>query len=299
MLTMHRFRHLLVGLRLADSDAAVMRHAAMLADLGWVAEVHFLHVLVGGGTSHEEALARVDETVRAHFPFISDKVRVTTEVARGPLLDRLLERTAELEIDVVMVGCEPDPARRGPLGRRLAMKAPCSVWVVPRDARAEVSRLLVPVDFSEPSSDAMAVALSMARRARVEACVPLHVYFNDAAATYDDYDAVLKGREREAWDAFAAPLDLSGVKVVPLMEEGAVVAHVIERTAEAQHADLIVMSTRGRTRSAAILLGSVTEQVLSETRIPTLVVKHFGARMGLLQVLLDRRFRERPGPHFD
>jgi hypothetical protein len=63
--------------------------------------------------------------------------------------------------------------------------------------------------------------------------------------------------------------------------------------AEREDADLIVMGTRGRSRSAAILLGSVTEETIRQTRIPLLAAKHFGARLGVLQALLDRRFLKR------
>jgi hypothetical protein len=87
--------------------------------------------------------------------------------------------------------------------------------------------------------------------------------------------------------------------VTPLFDEGANAAHAIERVAEREQADLIVMGTRGRSRSAAILLGSVTEQTLIETRLPLLAVKHFGARMSVLQALLDRRFLHSGGLHTD
>jgi hypothetical protein len=53
------------------------------------------------------------------------------------------------------------------------------------------------------------------------------------------------------------------------------------------------MPCRGRSRSAAILLGSVAEDTIIGTKIPLLIVKHFGAKLGLLQVLLDRSFRTR------
>ena len=87
--------------------------------------------------------------------------------------------------------------------------------------------------------------------------------------------------------------------VPPLFEEGANVAHVIHRVAERQGCDLVVMATRGRSRSAAILLGSVTEEMIIETRVPLLVVKHFGPHLGVLQALLDRRFRHSGVEHFD
>ena len=76
----------------------------------------------------------------------------------------------------------------------------------------------------------------------------------------------------------------------PRSPSALLVRRVVGRVAERERADLIVMATRGRSRSAAILLGSVTEEVILQAQVPLLVVKHFGARLGVLQALLDRRF---------
>lgn len=84
--------------------------------------------------------------------------------------------------------------------------------------------------------------------------------------------------------------------MIPLFEEGANVAHTIHRIAVEKGVDLKIVSTRGRSRSATILLGSVAEGVIMEARTPVLVVKHFGAQLGFLQVLLNRRFRQRTAP---
>jgi nucleotide-binding universal stress UspA family protein len=136
----------------------------------------------------------------------------------------------------------------------------------------------------------MRVAISMALLSGRAECVALHVYFNEAAVTYEGYDRVLRGEEEKAYQDFIAPINCQGVKVTPLFEEGPNVAHVINRAAAKHGADLIVMATRGRSGSSSILLGSVTEQMIMETRVPLLAVKHFGARLGVLQALLDRRF---------
>ena len=87
--------------------------------------------------------------------------------------------------------------------------------------------------------------------------------------------------------------------MTPVFEEAANVAHAINRVAAQRGCDLVVMATRGRSRSAAILLGSVTEETIVETRVPLLVVKHYGAQLGLLQALLDKGFRSRPSEQFD
>jgi nucleotide-binding universal stress UspA family protein len=224
---------------------------------------------------------------------------VRCEVLQGPLVDRLLAFVAEQEVDLVLVGHRPDHLPGGgSLVRRLAMQAPCSVWIVPDGSPLRLKKILVPIDFSNHSADAMSVATSLARLVGHAECLPLHVYLNEAVLTYDEYEPIARGEEAEAYRTFAAPIDTSGATVSPLFVQGANVAHTIHAVASEQSVDLKVMSTRGRSRSAAILLGSVTEGVIIEARTPVLVVKHFGARLGLLQLLLDRTFRQSRSPHF-
>ena len=299
---MHRYRHLMVGLNRTAADAGLIRYAAMVARLGTAVEVRFAHVLPpnpSAANDHDQALQEAEAAVKQHFGAVPPTCRVSCDVLKGPLIDRLLEYAAEQEVELLLVGRRPGPAGRHALARRLAMKAPCSVWLVPDGAPATLERLLVPIDFSEPSADTLRVATSMARLSGHPMCLALHVYFNEARATYEEYDRVLRGQEEEAYRHFIAPINTQGVTVTPLFEEGANVAHVIGRVAEKHGADLLVMATRGRSRSAAILLGSVTEDTILETRLPLLVVKHFGARLGVLQALLDRGFRHKRGPQFD
>jgi nucleotide-binding universal stress UspA family protein len=298
--TMHRFRHLLVGLARAEEDASLIRYAALLARLGTAAEVRFVHIL---GTapldSHDRALSDLRDAVAKHFTGVPEGVRVYQNVLKGPLLDRLLSCSAEQEADLLLIGHRHDHSGQRSLARRLAMKAPCSVWMVPQDAPPRVERILVPVDFSDPAADQMLVATSLARLVNVPEVKALHVYFEESRVTYEEAEQVRLGEEEKALDQFLAPLDLKGTRVEPLFTQSSDPASAILRVADEQQADLIVLATRGRSRSASILLGSVTEGVIMQARRPVLVVKHFGARLSLLQVLLDRSFWRRKGPQFD
>jgi nucleotide-binding universal stress UspA family protein len=300
---MHRYRHLMVGLTRTGSDAVLLRYAALVAGLRTVVEARFVHVLPPADPatthSHDGALADLQAAVRKHFTAVPETVSVHYDVLKGPLVDRLLEYTAEQEVDLLLLGHNRDQPGRCALARRLAMKAPCSVWMVPEDAAISLRRILVPIDFSEHAADTMQVAAAMAKLAGQAECLALHVYFNEARATYEEYDQTIRGQEQLAFQQFIAPLNLHGVTVQPLFEEGASVAHVINRVAAREGCDLVVMATRGRSRSAAILLGSVTEETIIGTNVPLLVVKHFGARLGVLQALLDRGFRRQRGPQFD
>lgn len=299
---MHRFRHLAVGLDRTAADEGLIRYAAMICGLGSVQDVRFVHVLAQAGDrqsvqEHARVQAELKAAVETQFAMVKPAVQPACDVLDGPLTDRLLAYVAEQHVDLLLVGHGRGHSGRRALARRLAMKSPCSVWMAPQDSPATLSKILVPIDFSEHAADTMRVACSMARLSGASHCFGLHVYFNEAVVTYEGYDAVLRGHEEEAWRKFIAPIDCQGVAVTPLFEESANVASAIGRVAEREGADLIVMGTRGRSRSASILLGSVTEEMIIDTKVPLLAVKHFGARMSVLQALLDRRFIFSRGMH--
>ena len=297
---MHRYRNLSVALARSDRDGGLIRYAAAVAALGTARSLQFVHVRPGAAddpAGEASMLAALRAEVEQSAPGLPADLEVTYRLLQGPLTDQLLTQVAESGTDLLLVGHRSDHSGRKALARRLAMKAPCSVWMVPEDSAAQFRRLLVPVDFSEPAADSVRVATSLAAIAGTGACQTLHVYFDDTVITYEGYEAVLKGEEREAYQRFIAPVDTHGVRVTPLFEASSHVADTILRVAERERADLIVLATRGRSRSSAILLGSTAEEVIIDTRRPVLLIKHFGATLGVLEAMLDRRFRKKGGVH--
>jgi nucleotide-binding universal stress UspA family protein len=294
---MHSFRCLTVCLSRTAADAGTIRYAAMVSRIASIGQVRVLHVLPQG-QSVDAAQVEADLRAAVDLEFARHAAALQFAVLSGPLIDQILTYVAAEQVDLLMVGHGAGKSGRRALARRLAMKAPCSVWMVPEGAPVSLRHILTPLDFSQHSADTLNVATSLARAGRA-ACTALHVYFNEAVTTYEEYDQVLRGQEREAYDKFIAGQGTQGVAVRPVFEESSHVAHAIGRVAEREDADLIVMGTRGRSRSAAILLGSVTEETIIESRLPLLAVKHFGARMGVLQALLDKRLLGSGGLHTD
>jgi nucleotide-binding universal stress UspA family protein len=299
---MNPFRRVLVALARNSSDYGLLSYARMLAGFYPESEFRFIHVL-GWQTSghdhstavtHEQALQQIRDSIAKGF---GPSPRDSAKVLHGARVDRVLELAADSAADLILVGHGRQGGRRS-LARRLAMKAPCSLWMVPDGRPARVSRILAAIDFSGPSAHALSVAAAIAGTVGAGQCRALHVYFDESVAAFDEYREGIRGREQQAFAKFVAPLDLHGVQVDPVFEESASVAHAVERIVESDGVDLIVMGTRGQSHSAAVLLGSESEQVLMETTAPVLVVKHRGERIGLLQVLLDRDFQGQPEPRF-
>jgi nucleotide-binding universal stress UspA family protein len=297
---MRRYRNLTVALARNDLDDGLIRYAAAVAALGTARSLQFVHVLSRAAeeaTSEASMQAALKAEVEPRLARLPPDLEVTYRLLEGPLTDQLLTQIAESGTDLLFVGHRNEHSGRKALARRLAMKAPCSVWMVPEDSLARFDRLLVPVDFSEPAADSVRVATSLAAIAGTAECQTLHVYFDDTVISYEGYDAVLKGEEREAYERFMAPIESHGVDVTPLFEPSPHVPETILRVAEREQTHLIVLATRGRSRSSAILLGSTAEEVIINTRRPVLLVKHFGATLGVLEALLDKRFRKKGRVH--
>lgn len=85
--------------------------------------------------------------------------------------------------------------------------------------------------------------------------------FQDAQAEMKNY---LKG--------MCSKLEKEGLRVTYLIREGAIAETILE-VAESMQADMIAMSTHGRTGAERLLLGSVTEQVVHHSRLPVMVIR--------------------------
>jgi nucleotide-binding universal stress UspA family protein len=297
------FRRALVALHRSPADDGLLAYSAMLAVRGVVGEARFVHVRPSGparsATESDAIVAELKAAADRHFTGSAATVPRQFDLLEGPLLDQLLGYAADQQTDLILVGHRQDHPLRRSLARRLATKAPSSVWLVPGNSPPLLRRVLVPIDFSARSADALALACALAAQARVSEVHTLHVYFDNSRTTYDEADAVIRGQEAETFRQFLAPINTGGVTVTPHFESGAHPAHTIVRVAGELASDLVVLETRGRTASAAILLGSVAEETLLESRVPVLIVKHFGARIGVLQALLDRTFRRGTDLQFD
>jgi nucleotide-binding universal stress UspA family protein len=224
-------------------------------------------------------------------------------VLHGALTDRLLEYVTEFQADLVLIG-----SKKHKLGARLAMVAPCSVGVVPDGWSARLSHLLVAVDFSAGAAGTLDWATRIAAGDPAIRCTALHVMTPESTEIFADDES--EDAHTHTMRRTIAAADHHGVEVVSRLAvveragevgrshpfspaaaiQGSDVAQTILSQAQAAGADAIALSTRGRSRSASILLGSVTEKVIERATVPVLVWKH-GRNLGLASILLGRASR--------
>lgn len=137
-----------------------------------------------------------------------------------------------------------------------------------------VTRILCPVDLSDSSRRALDYGLALGRQheaqVRVLQVVDLHGW---AGASVEGLDA-LSGQNRAALEeqlGWWAARSVNAAGASTEVREGPVVAGILAAARE-MSADLIVMSTHGRSGFERLALGSVTEKVLRKASCPVLVV---------------------------
>ena len=137
-----------------------------------------------------------------------------------------------------------------------------------------VRRMLVPVDFSDCSGDALRFAHSLASALGASIEV-LHVM--DPSGTMLDRVADRRsGGDSSAARAllrdFVAAVGADSVPITERIEEGEPYERIVS-VAQDEGFDLIVMGTHGRTGRPLALVGSVAESVVRMSRRPVLIVR--------------------------
>jgi nucleotide-binding universal stress UspA family protein len=142
----------------------------------------------------------------------------------------------------------------------------------------KLDTVLVPLDGSTLAESALPVAadLAMPAGARV---ILLRAAVAHAYPGHDPIEAqVTVVREAETYlDEVAARVRALGVKDVRTSAWYGEAATAIVEAAAFNNADLIVMTTHGRSGVGRLVMGSVAESVLRGTRTPILVLRETGA----------------------
>ncbi len=141
----------------------------------------------------------------------------------------------------------------------------------------EYKRILCPVDFSDISTRVLQTAADLANRFGAELYV-IHVFQLPASslpeAVYEapvDLEDQIQKRLGAKLNEFIKETKIPEVKITTGVYEG--VPHVeIISSARENHADMIVMGTRGKTGLTHVLLGSVAERVIRHAEAPVLTV---------------------------
>lgn len=143
-----------------------------------------------------------------------------------------------------------------------------------------VKKILCPTDFSEPSYAALGAAVELARQFGAEILVlhvltpipvvempALHAGFN-----VERYQETLGESLRQSLDEVIATRVGGAVAACGLLVVGHPASDIV-RVSHEEGADLIVLSTHGRSGVGHLLFGSVAERVVRSATCPVLTIR--------------------------
>ncbi len=166
------------------------------------------------------------------------------------------------------------------------------------DRLKNVRRILVPVDFSEPSLNACNFALGLAHKLKAE--IKLFYTFFNPVVTSEPYlegysyqvnlNTVIGNLEKEAQlqmkslkkqlKAYLDKEKFANVKISYMLEKGVPEDQILQYSAT-YDPGVIVMGTKGRAQGAVNLMGSVTKKIIQKATIPVFVIPQRSVYLGI------------------
>lgn len=139
-----------------------------------------------------------------------------------------------------------------------------------------MKKILVPVDFSEKSNQALEVAVQTAKKNNavlyVLHCVELPVrYTTRSTSELPEALFFIKLAENNIHE-LVQRIANQGVNIVPVLETNNI-SDSVQEIVEKENIDLIIMGSTGATGAKEIFIGSNAEKVIRTAQIPVLVIK--------------------------
>ena len=201
-------------------------------------------------------------------------------LAVGQVLNEIASRVDALDAGLVVVGAHGagfvEEALLGSIAERLLRKIRHPLLVVRRPAAQAYQRVLVPVDFSGWSREALRLALAIAPQAEITVIhaylVPFESKLRLAGVNEGEilqYRAEAQDKARSEMKRLLASLELAPENVRRVIVHGDAAPSILQQV-EKDQTDLIVMGKHGNSPLEELLLGSTTKHILAEARVDVL-----------------------------
>jgi nucleotide-binding universal stress UspA family protein len=298
------FSKAMIGLDLTEMDDILIKKTAVFIKFLGIEKCYFLHVAKNLEIPKEildqypDLISPTDESVEM---IIKNKLKeynfpedIETEVFAeegGHTLDTFLRWAKLKDVDLIIMGRKDDLVGNGVLADGVAKKAPCSVLLVQEKRPIKFpKKILIPTDFSAHNHMIYEFAELIADQLDAE-LVPMHIYevphgYSKTGKSFEEFSEIMKENARNDFKKFVSKHHHKELECALVLAEGKNPGSLILEFAQEIDADMILLGSRGRTTSAAILLGSTAEKLIHVNKyLPMLIFKKKGETMGFFDAL--------------
>lgn len=299
------FKKILVCLDLTEMDALLIKYTSFLAKKMEADKICFLHAMhtydlpQDASEMFPDLDKPLDELIREemqqHIDQEFDKnigCEVETVVEEGHPSDVVIQYANHQDIDLIVLGKKVSYRGQGILSGKIIRMAHCSTLVLPENMRFQTKKILVPLDFSNHARMALEQAFMIAEQYNANVIcqnvfsLPTHYY---PYMPGENTEHTMREHAEKEYRKF---IDQMGGQFAALpceftMDEDRDVSQKIYDYALKEEADLIVVGSRGRTKAASFLLGSIAEKLMDfDKNIPLMIVKNKKESLGLAEALV-------------
>lgn len=299
---MKQLQKVLVGLDLTEMDQILIEKISKLINALGIDKIYFVHIEKDLSLPNDVAkaypdlLAPVDEAIIKNIAklakeWIPASVEVDISVKEGNPMETILRWAKIKNIDLLIMGRKTRLSGHGTLSKNLAQKAPCSVLFLTESLRIkDLDKILVPIDFSEHTHLTLQFVENLSKNFNAK-ILCIHIYevptgYYKTGKSYGEFAQIMHENAKKEYESFVNKYNLERYDCQFVLKEDDPAANYILAAAKSSEVDMIIMGSRGRTDTAALLLGSVAEKLIQiNNETPMLILKRKGENMTFLEAL--------------
>jgi nucleotide-binding universal stress UspA family protein len=301
---MKYFSKAMIGLDLTEMDDILIEKTIVFLKFLGIDKCYFVHVAKDLAIpqeileKHPELLAPSNESIKAmiadklkHFDF-PESIEIEIFAEEGENQQETLLRWALVkDVDLMIMGRKETLQGSGSLAKGIAKKAPCSILMLQEKRPPGLpKKIMVPTDFSDHTEMIYNFSERISRDLNAE-LVPVHLYqvphgYSKTGKSFEEFSEIMKENANKDFKKFLQKNKHKNLECAFVLHEGGDEGEILLKEAHKINADMILLGSRGRTKSAAILLGSVAEKlVMANNVLPMLIFKKKGETVGFFEAL--------------
>lgn len=302
-------KKMIVCLDQTPLDQTLLDYAAFLAKVNHTKKIYFSNVIKNLSIPKEvleefpnlmenmimERKEAMKKTVAQFFPEIKG-LSISFIVKEGTLSKKILKLAKEKSIDLILIGRKVTLPGTGVAAQRLARRASCSLLILPENTKPVLKKILVPLDFSDYSKDALEEAVEIAEKQGEKVEIICQNVFSVPSAyqftgkSYEEFSEIMKMHAEINFKKFIRKIDTKTIKIKPeytLDDDDDPVQEIVSKALEL-NADAIIIGAKGKTASTALFIGSMAERLIQyNDRLPLLVTRPKGKNAAILDYILE------------
>lgn len=294
----------IVGLDLSEMDDHVIEYVSLLNRSLPFKKIIFVHISEEQGLPDEildqypTLVMPLDEGIaismeRKIAPLFEDsETQYGVIVKQGSPLESFLKISKDHDADLVILGRKKSLEGSGLLSGHIVRKSPASILFVTETFKPTIKDILLPIDFSKHA----AIAYDLAQQIKHSSNAWVHfshiysvpIGYYKTGKSFDEFAEIMKLHATRDLSRFIQKNEIDEeLNCEYLLAGKESKAKLIYNHALDSKADLILIGSRGRTPTSALLIGSVVEKLLQiDVDIPILVVKNKGENMSFFEALM-------------